>query len=264
MRDLVEGVRHRHIAIRSLALLAQRTGHVFASVRTWYALVRANGWRRPRERRYPRKSRVGIRASAPNEVWHVDVTILHLLDGSRVYLHGVLDNFSRRILAWRVERELSASTTREMLLTARRSLGSSAKGADKVRVLTDGGSENACLSSDAELASLITRVIAPVEVSFSNSMIEAFWLALKHRWLYLHRLDTLESVRTLVAAYVGDHNDLTPRVELGGRTPTEAYEGQPAPALEEACREARARRLEANRRTSCGVCDEPPCDRVVP
>jgi len=95
-------------------------------------------------------------------------------------------------------------------------------------------------------------------------MIEAFWLALKHRWLYLHRLDTLESVRTLVAAYVGDHNDLIPRVELGGSTPTEAYEGRPAPALEVACREARTRRLEANRKTSCGVCDEPPCDRVVP
>jgi transposase InsO family protein len=271
MRDLVEGERHRHLSIRSLALLAQRTGHVFASVRTWYALVRANGWRRPRERQYPEKCRVGIRANAPNEVWHVDVTILRLLDGSRVYLHAVLDNYSRRILAWRVERELSASTTREMLLSTRealnagrRSLGSTANEADKVRVFTDGGSENVCLTSDAELAGLITRVIAQVEVSFSNSMIEAFWLALKHRWLYLHRLDTLESVRTLVAAYVADHNDLIPRVELGGRTPNEAYEGRPAPALEDACREARARRLEANRKTSCGVCDEPPCERVVP
>jgi len=167
MRDLVEGVRHRHVAIRSLALLAQRTGHVFASVRTWYALVKQHGWRRPRERQHPRRSRVGIRASAPNEVWHVDVTILQLLDGSRVYLHGVLDNFSRRILAWRVERELSASTTREMLLStremliaARGSLGSTADDADKVRVFTDGGSENVCLTSDAALARLVTRVIA--------------------------------------------------------------------------------------------------------
>ena len=194
----------------------------------------------------------------------MDVTILHLLDGSRVYLHGVLDNFSRRILAWRLERELSASTTREMILSAREALGAQTSDTPRTRVFTDGGSENACLTSDAELAGLITRVIAQVEVSFSNSMIEAFWLALKHRWLYLHRLDKLESVRTLVAAYVGDHNDLIPRVELGGRTPTEAYEGRPAPALEVACREARTRRLEANRKTTCGVCDEPPCDRMVP
>jgi hypothetical protein len=94
----------------------------------------------------------------------------------------------------------------------------------------------------------------------SVSMIEAFWSALKHRWLYLHRLDTLDAVRRLVGQYVGDHNDLIPRVELGGRT----HEGRPAPALEDACREARALRLEANRRTSCGVCDEPPCERVDP
>ena len=37
MRDLVEGERYRHLSIRSLALLAQRTGQVLASVRTWYA-----------------------------------------------------------------------------------------------------------------------------------------------------------------------------------------------------------------------------------
>jgi hypothetical protein len=262
MRDLVEGERHRHLSIRSLALLAQRTGQVFASVRTWYVIVRANGWRRLRERQYPEKCRVGVRATAPNELWHIDVTIFRLLDGSRVYLHAVLDNFSRRILAFRVERVLGAETTREMLLEARHRLG--AETAKPVRVFTDGGSENVCLTSDAELATLVTRVIAQVEVSFSNSMIEAFWSALKHRWLYLHRLDTLDAVRRLVAQYVGDHNDLIPRVELGGRTPTEAYEGRPAPALEDACREARARRLEANRRTSCGVCDEPPCERVDP
>ena len=31
---------------------------------------------------------------------HVDVTVIRLLDGTKLYLHGVLDNFSRRILAW--------------------------------------------------------------------------------------------------------------------------------------------------------------------
>ena len=253
----MEGQRHRHLSIRSLALLAQRTGQVFASVRTWYALARANGWRRLRERQYPEKCRVGVRATAPNELWHIDVTIFRLLDGSRVYLHAVLDNFSRRILAFRVERALSAETTREMLLEARHRLG--AETAKPVRVFTDGGSENVCLTSDAELATLVTRVIAQVEVSFSNSMIEAFWSALKHRWLYLHRLDTLDAVRRLVAEYVGDHNDLIPRVELGGRTPTEAYEGRPAPALEDACREARARRLEANRRSGLTCMGEKQC-----
>ena len=35
-------------------------------------------------------------------MWHVDTTVIRLLDGTRAYLHAVIDNFSRRILAWRV------------------------------------------------------------------------------------------------------------------------------------------------------------------
>jgi putative transposase len=35
-------------------------------------------------------------------MWHIDATVIRLLDGTRAYLHAVTDNFSRRILAWRV------------------------------------------------------------------------------------------------------------------------------------------------------------------
>lgn len=31
-------------------------------------------------------------------MWHIDTTVIRLLDESRVYLHAVIDNFSRRIL----------------------------------------------------------------------------------------------------------------------------------------------------------------------
>ena len=45
-----------------------------------------------------------IRASKSNEIWHVDTTVTRLLDGSRAYLHAIIDNFSRRILSWTVEK----------------------------------------------------------------------------------------------------------------------------------------------------------------
>jgi transposase InsO family protein len=32
-------------------------------------------------------------------MWHVDTTVIRLLDGTRASLHAVIDNFSRRILA---------------------------------------------------------------------------------------------------------------------------------------------------------------------
>jgi hypothetical protein len=48
----------------------------------------------------------------------------------------------------------------------------------------------------------LRRVLAQVEVTFSNSMIEAFWRSLKHSWIYLHSLDTVGALRRLVEFYV--------------------------------------------------------------
>jgi hypothetical protein len=45
---------------------------------------------------HPAKPRIGIRASAPGELLHLDVSIICLLDGTRVYLHAAIDNYSRR------------------------------------------------------------------------------------------------------------------------------------------------------------------------
>jgi putative transposase len=91
---------------------------VFASASTWHRLVREHAWRRPRQRVHPAAPKVGIRAARPNEVWHMDTTLIRLLDGSRVYLQAVIDNFSRRILAWKVSPTFNPLATVEILLTA--------------------------------------------------------------------------------------------------------------------------------------------------
>ena len=39
-----------------------------------------------------------------------DTTLIRLLDGSRAYLHAVIDNFSRRILAWKVSATFDSSS----------------------------------------------------------------------------------------------------------------------------------------------------------
>jgi hypothetical protein len=47
IKDMVLAPENRHIALRTLALYAQRIGKVFASPNTWAKLVRERGWRRP-------------------------------------------------------------------------------------------------------------------------------------------------------------------------------------------------------------------------
>ena len=102
IRDMVTSDEYRHVPTAILARLAERLGKVFVSASTWYRLIRLYKWRRPRLRLYPAKPKVGIRAAKTNEIWHVDTTQIKLLDGSRVYIHAIIDNFSRRVLAWNV------------------------------------------------------------------------------------------------------------------------------------------------------------------
>jgi len=98
MHDMATSEKYKHLPISRLALLAQRLGKVYASASTWAKLIREGGWRRPRQRVYPAKAKVGVRATKPNEyiyIWHVDASILKLLDGTKVYIHAVIDNLSR-------------------------------------------------------------------------------------------------------------------------------------------------------------------------
>ena len=74
---------------------------------------------------------------------------------------------------------------------------------DKPTVIVDGGVENFNSAVDQVVASrLLKRVLAQTEIQFSNSLIESWWRILKHQWLYLNTLDSVATVRKLVAFYV--------------------------------------------------------------
>jgi len=85
---MVTGDTYRHMPMATLGRYAQRIGNVFASASTWSKLVRERGWRRPRTRVYPAKAKIGVRATRPNEYWHVDVTVIRFITGAKVYLHA--------------------------------------------------------------------------------------------------------------------------------------------------------------------------------
>lgn len=256
MKTMAESADYRHVSTGRLAVLAQRLGRVFAAPATWYRLVRERKWRRPRTRIHPAKPKDGVRASEPDELWHIDTTVIRLLDGTRVYLHAVIDNFSRRILAWRVTGRFEIATTVAVLEEA---AAGAVSAEDIPSVAADSGVENVNACVDGLIHSgMLSRVLALRDVTFSNSMIEAWWRVLKHQWLYLHTLDSAAAVQRLVAFYVAAHNTQIPHSAFRGQTPEEMYFGRGSDIpgkLEAAKRRARAARLQANRELSCARCD---------
>ena len=189
IEDMVTSPDYRHVPTGTLAVLAQRLGKVWASPSTWYRLVRQHGWRRPRLRVHPAKPKIGLRTTRANEMWHIDTTVIRLLDGTRAYLHAVIDNFSRRILAWRVADTFAPVNSVTVLLDASRA---AAPSDTTPVVLADAGVENVNAQVDALIhTGVLRRLLAFTELKFSNSMIEAWWRSLKHQWLFLHSLDSI-------------------------------------------------------------------------
>jgi len=258
----VTSPEYRHVPTGTLAVLAQRLGTVWASASTWYRLVRRFAWRRPRLRVHPVKPKIGLRTTRPNEMWHIDTTVIRLLDGTRAYMHAVIDNFSRRILAWPVAETFAPVNSVAVLLDAGRAATPSVTAPV---VLADAGVENGNAQvEELIITGVLRRVLAFTELRFSNSMIEAWWRSLKHQWLFLHSLDSVTTVRRLVEFYVDEHNRVLPHSAFRGQTPDEMYFGTGAtvPAdLTSGAAAARRARAEANRSAACETC--PSLDTVA-
>jgi transposase InsO family protein len=254
IKQMVTSPDYRRVPTSRLALLAQRLGLVFASPSTWYKLVREHRWRRPRKRIYPAKPKVGLRTTRPDEAWHIDVTVIKLLDGTKLYLHGVIDSFSKRILSWRLSTRLMATSCAAVLGDA---LKSSVSEDTVPTAVVDGGTENFnCEVDELITRGLLRRLLAQTDLRFSNSPIEAFWKSLKHQWLYLNTLDSFAAVERLINFFVEEHNSL-PHSSFNGQTPDEMYYGTGEKVPEDlatAKAQARHARLETNRSLSCESC----------
>ena len=98
---------------------------------------------------HPAKPKVGLRTTRADEMWHIDTSVIRLLDGTRAYLHAVIDNFSRRILAWRLADAFTPANSVAVLLDASR--GAAPSETTPV-VLADGGVETV----NAQVDDLIT------------------------------------------------------------------------------------------------------------
>jgi putative transposase len=260
IREMVTSAEYRHVPTSRLAILAQRLGKVFASPTTWMRLVRERGWRRARQCVHPQQPRVGLRTTRPDEAWHVDTTIIRLLDGTKAYVCAVIDNFSRRILSFRVTDRFEIGNTVAVLVDAARGAVGVAGAEEPPMLVVDGGVENFNGGVDELIGKgVLRRVLALTELQFSNSLVEAFWRQAKHQWLFLNTLDSVAAVRRHLSTYVAAHNGQIPHSAFRGQTPDEMYlgSGEPVPGkLATANEAARAARLHVNRALGCEECGQ--------
>lgn len=256
MRRLVESKQYAHFSISSLCWYAKREGLVSCNRDTWYRYIHKYGWQRPLRKSKFKKRHTGLRATKPDEYWHIDATNIKLSDGTKLFLQVLVDNFSRRVLAWLLSRRLKATATAALIKEAAKM-----RRKTKVELISDGGTENVNKAVKATIAVTKPKIIhkiAKVEIPKSNSMVERVFHSLKNQHLYSQRLDTSRDAKRHIKFYINQHNDVIPQAVLSGLTPIEAYKGVDAvdlaAKLEERSLEKRELRLKQNRMNVCDPC----------
>ena len=146
-----------------------------------------------------------------------------------------------------------------------------------VKVIVADGSQNKGSVVDPVFSDVpvLERIVAQIQVSFSDSMIEAFFSRLKHGWLYLNELRDLKTLEPHIDFYIREHNSVMPHAAFDGLTPDEMYFGTGDAILERiAERRARGRedRIRMNTTRSRDTCptsskssteSRSPCDGEV-
>lgn len=204
------------------------------------------------------KPKTGIRASAPGKIWHLDLTILRLQEGSRAFIQAIIDNFSRYVLAWKVSQDYGGLRTKELLLQA---IGKAQSLGLKMipNVLVDSGCENNNEHVDKLVSTnLITRTIAQIDIDFSNSMVEMLFHRLKHRYLFNIPLTNFNALEKGAAFYFTESNTRLPHSALRGATPEEMITGrwtdEDIAQFKNRALDARRRRIELNQSLRCSPC----------
>jgi putative transposase len=244
-----------HWPVNSLAYYCSREGIIQASLSTWYKIRKLLDIKRTRYKKIIKRK--GIVSVRPNEYWHMDVTRFVTDDNMLHYIYLLSDNFSKKILAWRVGLSLRMETAKELIRQAYEEAVFT-KEQPPVNLIVDGGTENHNQVVDEFIQSCtgkISKLTALKDIAFSNSPIEAINKILKTYYLPPSGItNTMQLIKRL-EWFHEDFNSKRPQHALKGFTPDEVHSGQIPPIdYKNLRKEAMIQRLDINRSNLCEGC----------
>ena len=204
---------------RSLVYYCQRNKILSCGLETWYKYLKYFGIERNKGYKKRRIHRIGIRSKRPNEIWHIDITIIPFGKNERAYLQLIVDNYSRK----NISHTLSYKRDKEISIRSLKKAFSLRTGFNDI-LMSDKGGENKNLKvKNFLLGRGITQLFAKSDVSFSNSIVEAVFRQLKQRFIRGIKMNTLTELRTRIRKFVKKYNNEIPHSSLDGLTPSEAF-----------------------------------------
>ena len=215
---------------------------------TWYLYCKLLLLNRTRKRFKKVRKKNSVRADFPNQIWHMDVSIYKTLDGMKYYIYSIIDNFSRKILAFDYSTELSAKTRLKSLKTAIGSLDQK----QNIELIVDGGSDNNNKTVSGFIKNChvnLVKKVALKNVVYSNSMIESSFRTLKS--YYLKTGIPSDDFPNELSNAIEDINYKQPHYAHLIYTPDEIYQKPDLKPIFPKLQELKQQRLQDNQGSNC-------------
>ena len=137
-------------------------------------------------------------ATAPNKIWSTDITYIHTDEGV-LYLAGVMDLFSRKIVGWSIDDTMTA----ELVESAFNAAVSSRKNAFGLLHHSDRGVQYTSRRYRELLDVNGVRVsMSRTGNCYDNAVVESFWGKLKTEMVYQFQFATKEEAKAAVFEYI--------------------------------------------------------------
>jgi putative transposase len=159
-----------------------------------------------------------FQAEKPNQKWVADITYIPTQEGW-LYLAGVLDLFSRRIVGWEMSSQIDATLVENALRMALYQR----QPAFGLLHHSDRGSQYASY----QIRNILDANRIQVSMSgkgncYDNAVMESFWGTLKNEWVHHQKYQTRSQARTDIFGYIeGFYNTVRLHSSLGFLSPVE-------------------------------------------
>lgn len=150
-----------------------------------------------------------------NQVWQTDISYIRVGSGF-MYLTGIIDVYSRRVLSYRVSNSLNVSSCIDVLEDA-----VSKYGTPEI-INSDQGSQYTSESWVNRVKDLNIKISMTGKGRCNdNAYIERLWRTLKYEWLKLRFIPTVEKLKIELKKFKDWYNNERPHQSLSYLTPEE-------------------------------------------